>query len=147
MVNSASSCGTNYTSSSLLQVTTLEERCTLIIVRLFHISIGPKDGKRQFPTLSSAVLHAPGFSLIFLHLSHSISLDCVSVLVTLTLCCHHCPNTHLFIYLRGKSMRYFESTLQLIPVSEIPCCCGEKLWMHWREFFLNEMGGKKCSFL
>lgn len=30
---------------------------------------------------------------------------CISVFVTLTLCCHHCPNTHLFIYLRVRGER------------------------------------------
>jgi len=74
--------------------------------------------------LSSTILHAPGFSLIFLYLPYSISLDCVSVLVTLTLCCHRYPNTHLFIYLRGKRERkeygMFESTLQLTAVSKNP---------------------------
>lgn len=31
-----------------------------------------------------------------------VLLGCVSVLVTLTLCCHHCPKTHLFIYWRVR---------------------------------------------
>lgn len=33
---------------------------------------------------------------------HPVPLGCVSVLVTLTLCCHHCPKTHLFIYWRVR---------------------------------------------
>lgn len=74
------------------------------------------------------ISHAPGFSLTLLHPPYPIPLGCISVLVTLTLCYHHCPNIHLFIY-RGREEREWDvlKALCSLSVSENSCCCREKL--------------------
>lgn len=151
MVSSTSSPGLNWKSSSLLQVTTLEERYPLVTVVRVSCSTGWKDGRRwHFLKLSSAVCSWVFTFFFFLQLPNPVPLGCISVLVTLTLL-SSLSRYHLFIYLRvggeWKEDGVFLKALCNLSVSENPHCCGEKLWMHWREFLLREIGGEMCSFL
>lgn len=80
MVSSTSSFGLKYKSSSLFQVTTLEERPPLVIVSPLSYEHRIKGWKimTQFLKLRS-ILRAPVFSLSFLYVPHPIPLGCLSV--------------------------------------------------------------------
>lgn len=144
MGSSASNFGWNDKPSSYSKSLHWRRDVLLLLCHLFHISVESKGGKCwRFPKLSSTILLAPGFPLIFLHLPcPSIPLGCISVLRTLTLCCHHCPNTHLFIYLvvegerneGGIFWKHFV-TCQYLKIPDVgrsfECTEESSFWMKW----------------